>query len=113
DLRIERPALLRLAAEQREEAQSLAALLARLRDHAVELGLLLGGRFFVTADLLGAPRIGEGVVDGGELRLEPHPDRVLLRGGGRGPGHAGRRQRRCALRRRDARAGEQHGYAEA
>ena len=57
DLVVDRAALLRLAAEQREEAAAFASHLPALRREAVELGLLALGGLFVALDLLGALRI--------------------------------------------------------
>jgi len=58
------------AREQRQEALALAALLVRLRQRAVEVGLLLGDGVFAALDLVGAGRIGRTRVDGGELAFQ-------------------------------------------
>ena len=75
----------------------------------VELGLLLGGGFFVAADLLGPGRIvGAAAIDGGELLLEPLADlrlRIAATGSRRLRG-----LRRADLRgRAHARSGEDRG----
>jgi hypothetical protein len=57
NLIVDRAALLRLAAEQREEATAFAAQAPSLRRQPVELDLLALGGLFVTPDLLGALRI--------------------------------------------------------
>jgi len=52
DTGVDRPALRRLPAEQREEPGAVAAHLLGLQGDAVELGLLLGCRILVAADLI-------------------------------------------------------------
>ena len=86
NLAVERRALrVRASAEQIEEAGILAAVTARLRDHAVELGLLLGDGFLVAADLLGAGRIvGAAAIDRCQLLLKPLADLSLWIDGGGG-----------------------------
>src|SRR6202044_4226 len=91
DLRVERAALRHQAGEQRQKPLALAALLVRLRQRAVEVGLLLGHGVFGALDLVGAGRIGRATIDGGELAFQPHAGRVrrrLVRRalGGRGSG---------------------------
>ena len=85
DLGVERPALRRLSGEQRKEAAAFAALLVRLHQQAVEVGLLFGDRILVALDLVGPRRIGGAAVDHRQLALEPHAGGV----GSRRP--AGRR----------------------
>ena len=76
----------------------------RLLDHAIELGLLLGGLFLEAADLLGSGRIvGAAAVDRRELLLEPLADLCLRCGAG----SAGRS--RTGRRRRLRRANLRHG----
>jgi hypothetical protein len=75
-LRIDRAALLRLAAEQREEATALAAEPPRLRGDAVDVELLPARLVLQALDLSGAGRIGIAAIDRDELRLKPQADRV-------------------------------------
>ncbi len=76
DLRGDRPALRRQRREQREKSFAGAAVLVRLRDGAVEIGLLLGDGVFGALDLVGARRVGGALVEGGELALQPHANRI-------------------------------------
>src|SRR5207244_4060688 len=69
DLAVDRAALRGLAAEQREEPGTVAALALGLLGDAVELALLLAGGFLIAADLLGFGRIAAAAVDRGELRF--------------------------------------------
>ena len=98
DLVVDRTALRRPAAEQREEAGAFAAHAVGLRDDAIELGLLLRLRFLIAADLLvlGGIAAAGAAVDGDKLRFQPLAHRVagggglLLRaGGGAAPGGGG------------------------
>ena len=91
DLVVERAALRRLSAEQREEAAALAAHTVRLLAQPIELGLLLGRRILVALDLLGPGRIERcaAAIDAGELAFEPQ---------------AGLAARRRTLRRAETRA---------
>jgi hypothetical protein len=79
NLAVERCALrIGTAAEQVKETGIVAAQTSRARDHAVELGLLFGGGFFVAADLVGPRRIvGSAAIDCRQLLLEPLADLPL------------------------------------
>src|SRR5690606_8958034 len=76
DLVVDRAALRRLSAEQREEAGGIAAHAARLLGDAVELGLLALGRRLVAPDLFGAGRFTAVAVDHRELGFEPLAHRI-------------------------------------
>ena len=83
NLIVERAALLRLAAEQREEAAAFAAQAAALRGEPVELGLLALRGVLVALDLFGALRIDMAPRSTDrELALESHADRIALREAG-------------------------------
>jgi hypothetical protein len=66
-----------LAAEQREEAGTVAALPLGLRLHALKLGLLLGRSVLIPFDLIvdGATLP---LIDGGKLALQPLAHRAAL-----------------------------------
>ena len=70
DLRGDRPALRRQRREQREKSLAGAAGLVRLRDGAVEVGLLLGDGVFGALDLVGVAGIGGALVEASELALQ-------------------------------------------
>src|SRR6202030_2492919 len=109
NLRVDGPALWHQARKQRQEPLALAALLVRLRERAVEVGLLLGDGVFGALDLVGAGRIDRATIDSGELALQPHAGRVrrrLVRRtlGGRGSGkrdHAERGVAKAAQQSRE------------
>ncbi len=82
DLVVDRAALLRLAAEQREQAAALAAIAPRLRREPVDLGLLAPRGVFVSLDLLGARGIDVAAIEPGKLALEPHAGRIALHAAG-------------------------------
>src|SRR4051794_2937526 len=72
DLVVERTALRRLAAEQREKAAALAAQALRLLTETVELGLLLRRGVLVALDLVRPGGIDpDATIEGGELAFEP------------------------------------------
>src|SRR6202011_1743850 len=88
NLGVDRTALRRLTAEQREKSRTVAAHALGLRGNAVELALLLGRGILVAADLIVLGRIPAAAVDGRQLRLQPWAHRIdgrplLLRRGGR------------------------------
>src|SRR5262249_29958757 len=77
DLVVERTALRRLSAEQREEAAARATQPLRLLAEPVEVGLLLARGILEALDLVGLGGVGAGAaVDQGELALEPQADRI-------------------------------------
>src|SRR6478736_5735778 len=72
DLIVERTALRRLAAEQREKAGALATQALRLLAETVELGLLLCRGVLVALDLVRPGGIDpDATIEGGELAFEP------------------------------------------
>src|SRR6478736_7340652 len=72
DLVVERTALRRLAAEQREKAGALATQALRLLAETVELGLLLCRGVLVALDLVRPGGIDpDATIEGGELAFEP------------------------------------------
>src|SRR5262249_61337919 len=71
DLVVERAALRRLPAEQREEAAALAAQFLRLLAKPIELGLLLGRGILEPLDLVGFGRVIRAAIDHGALAFEP------------------------------------------
>ena len=72
DLVVERTALRRLAAEQREKAAALATEALRLLAETVELGLLLRRGVLVALDLVRPGGIdADAAIEGGELAFEP------------------------------------------
>ena len=107
DLGVDRAALRRLAAEQREEAGGIAAHALGLHGDAVELGLLAGLGILVAADLLLARGVASAAaIQRGELALQAHahrirPDAVLAR--------LRRRSGRTGLRES---TGDEHGRAQ-
>ena len=76
DLAVERAALRRRVAEDREEAGAFAAHAARLRHQPVDLELLAVDRVFGAANLVGAGRIVIAAVERGELGFQPLAGRV-------------------------------------
>ena len=71
DLVVERTALRRLAAEQREKASALATQAFELLAETVELGLLLCRGVLVALDLVRPAVDTDAAVEGGELAFEP------------------------------------------
>jgi hypothetical protein len=70
DLIVERAALRRLVAEQREKSTALAAQALSLLIEAVEVGLLTPGAVLGALDLGELGRVGRAAVKGGELAFE-------------------------------------------
>lgn len=79
NLCIDRAALRRLAAEQREEARTLAAHPARLLGNALEFILLAAGRILVAAKLIVAGRVAAAAINYRQLALKPLTDRIARR----------------------------------
>ena len=105
NLVVERAALRRLPAEQREEAAPLATQALGLLAQAIELGLLLCRGVFVALDLVRLCRIDRGTaIDRGELAFEPQTG-LAARGRVGSGGRIGRRHR-IRRRRRGERKGE-------
>jgi len=75
DLRVQRLAFRRLAGEQRKKSAAFAAASFRLRQDAVEVGLLFGDRVLVAFDLV-AGGIGAAAVEDRELAFEAHAGRI-------------------------------------
>ena len=48
----------------------------RLRDGAIEIGLLFGDGVFATLNLFRANWVGGALSNGGKLAFEPHADRI-------------------------------------
>ena len=81
DLVVERTALRRLAAEQREKAAALATQALRLLAETVELGLLLRRGVLVALDLVRPGGIdGDAAIEGGELAFEPQAGLAAVAG---------------------------------
>ncbi len=76
DLRGERSALRRQAENSAKKSFARAAGFVRLRDGAVEIGLLLGDGVFGAFDLVGARRVGGALVDRGKLAFKAHANRI-------------------------------------
>src|SRR5260370_285851 len=93
NLVVDRAALRRLAAEEREKSRTVAAHALGLRGDAIEFGLLPGGGLLVTADLFVFRRVATAAtaVDGRQLRLQPRAHRIDRRS-------LRRRRRRVHLR---------------
>jgi hypothetical protein len=79
-LRVDGDALLRLTAEQCEEAAPLAALSSRLRADAVKVDLLAVDLVLKPPDLGSAGWIAIAAIDCNKLRLEAWADRVAAAG---------------------------------
>src|ERR1700730_2519670 len=105
NLGVDRTALRRLTAEQREKSRTVAAHALGLRGNAVELALLFGRGILVAADLIVLGRIPAAAVDGRQLRLQPWAHRI-----DGGPLRRRRRGRRLTHLRRSVNA--QRGRAE-
>jgi hypothetical protein len=82
-LRVDGNALLRLTAEESEEAAPLAALSSRLRADAVKVDLLAVDLVLKPPDLGSPGRITIAAIDCNKLRLEARADRVAAAGGAR------------------------------
>src|SRR6202012_4927098 len=73
---VHRTALRVLAVEQRKETGAFAAHSPRLKGNSIKLGLLLGGRILIAADLLLAGGVAAATIDHGQLRFQPRTHRV-------------------------------------
>ena len=82
-LRVDGDALLRLTAEECEEAAPLAALSSRLRADAVKVDLLAVDLVLKPPDLGSPGRIAIAAIDRNKLRLQAQADRVAAAGGAR------------------------------
>jgi hypothetical protein len=81
-LRVDGDALLRLTAEECEEAAPLTALSPRLRADAVEVHLLAVDQVLKPPDVRGPARIAIAAIDRTKLRFEAQADRVAATGTG-------------------------------
>jgi hypothetical protein len=99
-LRVDGYALLRLTAEECEEAAPLAALSPRLGGDAVKVHLLAVDQVFKPPDVRRPGRISIAAIDRNKLRLKAHADWVAAAGRARTAGTIGASARVGALRGR-------------
>ena len=76
NLRGDRPALRRQRREQGEKSLAGAAIFVRLRDGAIEVGLLFGDGVLGALDLVVAGGVAGALVEGGKLALQANANRI-------------------------------------